>query len=472
MLLLVAPERAGPWIGLQQAMDCLRLDASTLGQALCSATGRCTERDRDGLGGKNLQQRIDERGLPNAGPTGDDHHIRDECDPERCFLAVSKRQLRPLLDPRDGFIDINGRPGQLSGGERLELLGDFALGSVKCSKEDAAAAFEIVGNDGTILELKTQCCLDQFGWYFEQLFGERNEFFDRKTAMPFVHRLRERVGDPGAHADQRRLLDTELGCDLIGGAETDAADVAGQAIGVLRDELHRVGAVGLVDTHRARRADAVAVQEQHDLADDPLLGPAGDDTRRTLWADPGHLAQALRFLLDDVEHGFAEGPHQLLRVDRPDAADHPGAEIFLDALDRRRRRSPQKRGSELDAVRTVVDPASARLDELAGRDHRGVAENRDQVALPTSFDPQHAEAVIGVVEGDALDETGQNLGWRARVRFSRHLGMMEIKILGRYRDQSRRRYGCARPYQLAQKAAVAAKLLPRFMSISPGPPSP
>jgi exodeoxyribonuclease V alpha subunit len=33
----------------------------------------------------------------------------------------------------------------------------------------------------------------------------------------------------------------------------------------------------IVDAHRPRRADAVAVQEQHDLADDPLLGPAGDD---------------------------------------------------------------------------------------------------------------------------------------------------------------------------------------------------
>jgi len=80
------------------------------------------------------------RGLPNAGPAGDDRHIGDECDPERCFLAVSKRQLRALLDPRDGPIDINGRPVRLSGGQRLELLGDFALGSVKCSKEDAAEA--------------------------------------------------------------------------------------------------------------------------------------------------------------------------------------------------------------------------------------------------------------------------------------------------------------------------------------------
>ncbi|HXO90103.1 MAG TPA: hypothetical protein VN849_04865, partial [Stellaceae bacterium] len=63
-------------------------------------------------------------------------------------------------------------------------------------KEDAAAAFEIVGDDGTALELKAHCCLDQFGRYFEQLFGEGNQLFDRKAAMPFVHRLGERVGNP------------------------------------------------------------------------------------------------------------------------------------------------------------------------------------------------------------------------------------------------------------------------------------
>src|SRR5215469_2865497 len=56
--------------------------------------------------------------------------------------------------------------------------------------------------------------------------------------MPFVHRLSERVGDAGAYADQFRLLDAELGRDLVGRTEADAADVAGQAIGVLRNELN------------------------------------------------------------------------------------------------------------------------------------------------------------------------------------------------------------------------------------------
>jgi hypothetical protein len=55
-------------------------------------------------------------------------------------------------------------------------------------------------------------------------------------------------------------------------------------------------------------------------------------------AYPCHLPQAVRLLLNDVEHGVAESADELLGVDRPDAADHPGAEIFLDPLGCRRRR--------------------------------------------------------------------------------------------------------------------------------------
>jgi len=79
------------------------------------------------------------------------------------------------------------------------------------------------------------------------------------------------------------------------------------------------------------------------------------------------------------------------------------------------------------AVQPIVDPAAARLNEFAGRDHRGMAENRDQVALASGLDPQHAEAVLGIVKGDAIDESGQRLGWRARFRRLHHPCKMNKK---------------------------------------------
>ena len=51
------------------------------------------------------------------------------------------------------------------------------------------------------------------------------------------------------------------------------------------------------------------MQIQHDLPNHLLPGPAGDDPLGALRTDAGHLSQSLGLLLDDVEHGFAEGPH-------------------------------------------------------------------------------------------------------------------------------------------------------------------
>jgi len=178
------------------------------------------------------------------------------------------------------------------------------------------------------------------------------------------------------------------------------------------------------------------VQEQHDFADDSLLGPAGDNPLGSLGANAGHLTQAAGLLLDDVEHGLTKGAHELFRIDRPNAADHAGAEIFLDALDRGRCCRFEERGSELDAVRAVVNPGPARLNKLAGRDHRGVANDGDQITLAASFNSQHAEAVLGVVEGHAVDQAGQNLRRGACPRCFRHQVMMEIEVLGRYRDRA------------------------------------
>ena len=81
------------------------------------------------------------------------------------------------------------------------------------------------------------------------------------------------------------------------------------------------------------------MQEQHDLADDFLLGPAGNDPLRALRADAGYLAQPRRLVFDNVKHCLAKGAHQLFRINRSNAADHAGAKILLDPLDRRRRRS-------------------------------------------------------------------------------------------------------------------------------------
>ena len=133
-----------------------------------------------------------------------------------------------------------------------------------------------------------------------------------------------------------------------------------------------------------------------------------------LWpasVDAVDLLQTLGLLLDDIEHRLAERPDQFLGVDRADALDHAGGEVLLDALGRGRRRRAQEVGAKLYAVGSVVNPPAARLHELAGADGCSVADDRDQVAMAARLDPQHAEAALLVVEGDALDQTGEVLAF-------------------------------------------------------------
>lgn len=47
--------------------------------------------------------------------------------------------------------------------------------------------------------------------------------------------------------------------------------------------------------------------------------------------------------------------------------------------------------------------------EGTGTDRRGMADDRDQVALTARLHPQDTETAVLIVEGDALDQTGQVL---------------------------------------------------------------
>jgi hypothetical protein len=131
--------------------------------------------------------------------------------------------------------------------------------------------------------------------------------------------------------------------------------------------------------------NAVAVQEDHDLPHDLLLGPGLGDPPGAHRADACHLAQAIGFGFDHVEYFGAERLDQLPGVDRADAADHPGIEIFLDAFARGRGRAAQKAGFELLPVGAVVDPFAGSGDPFAGSDGRGIPTTVTSSWWPHAF---------------------------------------------------------------------------------------
>ena len=140
--------------------------------------------------------------------------------------------------------------------------------------------------------------------------------------MSLVHGLGQRMGNPSADPHHGGLLDAELHRDGVGRLEPDAADIARQAIRVFGHDLDGVGAVGLVDAHRPRRADTVAVQEHHDFPHRLLLGPGGENAGSANRSDAVNLAQPVRRRLDHVEDLLAEGAQELPGVGRADAPDH------------------------------------------------------------------------------------------------------------------------------------------------------
>ena len=90
----------------------------------------------------------------------------------------------------------------------------------------------------------------------------------------------------------------------------------------------------------------------------------------------------------------------------------PEAEIPLDALKRGRRAGLEEGGAELLAVGAVVHPGATHLDELAGADHRRMADHGHQVSLAPGLDPQHAEPVLRIMECHPFHQARQGFGRR------------------------------------------------------------
>src|ERR1700737_4565188 len=167
------------------------------------------------------------------------------------------------------------------------------------------------------------------------------------------------------------MCDTDLLGDGIGRQEPDATNVPGQPVWIFRDDSDGVLAIGLENPHGAGRRNAIAMQKNHDLANNLLIGPARGDLSGANFPDPIDLSQPRGRLLNDIEHGGTEGLDQPPGVYRTNTLDHPGAEVALDAGQRVRRRNPDEDRLELSAVLAIRDPCTRCRGVLSWRYGRG-----------------------------------------------------------------------------------------------------
>ena len=386
-------------------MNRLRLEAGDFSEALRRPACRRAQQHPHALRAQDREDRPHDRGLADAGAARDDEGLRRDGQAHGFALPVGEVELEFPLDPLDRFRGVDGGPRRRALRERANRSRQLLLHRVQPRQEDAVAPPGGVRDDGALVEFGRERGCDNVARHIEQLRGRLDQLLARQAALAFVHSLHEGVGDAGPGADGGGLLDAEPEGEGVGGDEADAADVARQAVGVLRDDGDRVGAVRLVDPRGARRADAVGVEEDHDVADDLLSGPCLHDLSGPAGADAGNLAQPARLGVDHLEHEVAERLDEFAREHRPDAPDEAGSQVPLDALEAARRRGVHGRGAELQAVGKVVQPLAHRADLFAGRDRRRVPHHRLEIAAAGHPEADHAETGVRVVKRDALDGT-------------------------------------------------------------------
>ena len=79
--------------------------------------------------------------------------------------------------------------------------------------------------------------------------------------------------------------------------------------------------------------------------------------------------------------------------------------------------------------RPFVLPFSGGGDSLSRRNHGGVSGHCHRLATAARPGPERAEAVLRIVEGDALDRTGQDLPVR-RSRLPAGVGLHDVPSAG------------------------------------------
>jgi hypothetical protein len=83
-------------------------------------------------------------------------------------------------------------------------------------------------------------------------------------------------------------------------------------------------------------ADAVGLEEHHDVAEGSLFFPCLFDLLGAFGTDAGDVAEFAGEVGDDVEGVLAKVVDNFVGVDFADAVDHAGCEVFADTVDRGR----------------------------------------------------------------------------------------------------------------------------------------
>ena len=307
-------------------MDGPRLASRHGGEPPRGAAGRRAERDGGPALADHVQEPAHQHGLADAGAARDHQHLGAAGAAQGLALACRIRDAERRLGARDGVVRAKVAPGGRTAREVAQPRRHRKLGPVQMAREEAGPAAALLGDELALRAQGIDHRREFGGRHVEQPARARAGLVARQAAISVLHRRRDHARDAGAQADRRRGVDVEAGCDPVGGREPEARQVEGEAVGVRRDDVDRVGPVGPVNPHQQRACDAALAEEGRDVAHRAVRGPGLGDDLGPARADAAHPRDLVGLALDHVEHPRPEGRDEALREGGSDPPDEAGGQ--------------------------------------------------------------------------------------------------------------------------------------------------
>ena len=251
--------------------------------------------------------------------------------------------------------------------------------------------------------------------YLQQCRAGLHQFTLRHVDVTVVRLLAQRVGHAGCNPFWRVEGDPLVAGDLVGGDEADTMYVPRQTIRIVGDYRGRTVAVLFVDAHSQRRADAVALEKNHHLADLALFVPGSLDLPDAFWSHPKHLVQLIRVFVDNRQRIGAELTHDAFGGYRSNPLDQAAAQVFLDTGGCGRQYGGVAFYFELAAMLDMNRPFPFDADMLADTDAQHVPDDSNFIVLVVGNQPGDGIAGFLVVKGETLEDAFKGLHSRSPV---------------------------------------------------------
>ena len=307
----------------------LCLVARRLGHALRGAPGRRGEHHAVAALLAQPQDGADYRRLSRAGAARYDHDLGVDGARYRLALRLGEGHLHFAFEPRYRGVRVYGFAVVWLFGDAAQVFRRVGLRVVEGGKVDGAFVLAAAGDfldDDVSREARLLYARSRNFFRDAELFrGERGEHFARHVDVALAREVVERVVYSRRDAVGRVVRHAELLRYRVGGGEAYALHVERYLVRVGLHHLERRRAVFFEYAHRVARADAVALEEHHDLAHVALFAPRLPRRLGLRAADALDLGEAHRVVVEYLRRLRAEFLDYLARRRGAYAAYEAGA---------------------------------------------------------------------------------------------------------------------------------------------------